>query len=139
MTILSSSPAFSANLALCRRWFATSGTNRCRKKSASLGWAGIFSGLALAKPQLLLLVPILFLARRAWRALAGFGAVIGAFGVVSVAAFGISPVLDYINSVGRWAIGGKLPTNTGWQPALPRIPHATPIVRAHLLDFADSK
>ncbi|PYK74351.1 MAG: hypothetical protein DME42_04730 [Verrucomicrobia bacterium] len=34
---------------------------------------------------------------------------------------------------------GKLPTNTGWQPALPRIPHATPIVRAHLLDFADSK
>ena len=75
-----------------------------------LGWAGIFSGLALAKPQLLLLVPILFLARRAWRALAGFGAVIGAFGVVSVAAFGISPVLDYINSVGRWAIGGKLPT-----------------------------
>src|SRR5207253_4090655 len=75
-----------------------------------LGWAGIFSGLALAKPQLLLLVPILFLARRAWRALAGFGAVIGAFGVVSVAAFGISPVLDYINSVGRWAIGGKLAT-----------------------------
>ena len=76
-----------------------------------LGWAGIFSGLALAKPQLLLLVPILFLARRAWRALAGFVAVIAAFGVVSVAAFGIGPVLDYINSVGRWALGGKLPTN----------------------------
>ena len=76
-----------------------------------LGWAGIFSGLALAKPQLLLLVPILFLARRAWRALAGFVAVIAAFGVVFVAAFGIGPVLDYINSVGRWALGGKLPTN----------------------------
>src|SRR5260370_41201363 len=35
------------------------------------GWAGIFSGLALAKPQLLLLVPVLFIARRAWPALAG--------------------------------------------------------------------
>jgi len=35
------------------------------------GWAGVFSALALAKPQLLLLIPVLFLARRAWRALAG--------------------------------------------------------------------
>src|SRR4030081_1479269 len=76
-----------------------------------LGLAGILSGLALAKPQLLLLVPILFLARRAWRALAGFVAVIAAFGMVSVAAFGIGPVVEYINSVGRWALGGKLPTN----------------------------
>src|SRR6266550_8610075 len=40
-----------------------------------LGWAGIFSALALAKPQLLLLIPVLFLARRAWRALAGFAGV----------------------------------------------------------------
>src|SRR2546428_9179196 len=36
------------------------------------GWAGIFSALALAKPQLLLLIPVLFVARRAWRAPAGF-------------------------------------------------------------------
>ena len=76
-----------------------------------LGWAGIFSGLALAKPQLLLLVPVLFLTRRAWRALAGFGAVIGALAVVSVAGFGMTPVLGYVNAVGRWAIGGSLPTN----------------------------
>ena len=34
--------------------------------------AGALSALALAKPQLLLLIPILFLARRAWRALAAF-------------------------------------------------------------------
>ncbi|HEX9100089.1 MAG TPA: glycosyltransferase 87 family protein [Candidatus Dormibacteraeota bacterium] len=75
------------------------------------GWAGVFSGLALAKPQLLLLVPVLFIARRSWRALAGFAAVIAALGVVSVAGFGFGPVLGYLNAVGRWAIGGSLPTN----------------------------
>jgi len=73
------------------------------------GWAGIFSGLALAKPQLLLLVPVLFIARRSWRALAGFGAVIAALGAVSVAGFGLGPVLGYVNAVGQWAIGGSLP------------------------------
>src|SRR5437660_1893018 len=76
-----------------------------------LGWAGIFTGLALAKPQLLLLVPVLFVTRRAWRAVAGFAAVIAAFAVVSVAAFGFGPVVGYVNAVGRWAIGGSLPTN----------------------------
>jgi GT2 family glycosyltransferase len=76
-----------------------------------LGWAGIFTGLALAKPQLLLLVPVLFIARRAWRALAGFVAVVAALGVVSIAGFGVGPVLGYLNAVGRWAIGGTLPTN----------------------------
>src|SRR5256712_10356388 len=76
-----------------------------------LGWAGIFTGLALAKPQLLLLVPVLFITRRAWRALAGFAAVIAALGAVAVVGFGLGPVLGYLNAVGRWAIGGTLPTN----------------------------
>ncbi|HVD47435.1 MAG TPA: glycosyltransferase 87 family protein [Candidatus Limnocylindria bacterium] len=76
-----------------------------------LGWAGIFSALALAKPQLLLLIPVLFVARRAWRALAGFAGVIAAMGLVSLAGFGFSPVLGYLNSVGVWAIGGSLPSN----------------------------
>src|SRR5467141_4135450 len=76
-----------------------------------IGWAGIFTGLALAKPQLLLLVPVLFITRRAWRALAGFAAVIAALGAVSVVGFGLGPVLGYLNSVGKWAIGGTLPTN----------------------------
>src|SRR4029077_10637471 len=49
-----------------------------------LGWAGIFSALALSKPQLLLLIPVLFLARRAWRALAGFVAVLIGLGAISV-------------------------------------------------------
>jgi hypothetical protein len=76
-----------------------------------LGWAGIFSALALAKPQLLLLIPVLFVARRAWRALAGFGGVVVAMGLVSLAGFGFSPVFGYLSSVGAWAIGGSLPTN----------------------------
>ena len=74
------------------------------------GWAGIFSALALSKPQLLLLIPFLFLARRAWRALAGFAAVVAALGVVSVAGFGFSAVWSYLAAVGAWAFGGKLPT-----------------------------
>src|SRR2546428_1906075 len=76
-----------------------------------LGWAGVFTGLALAKPQLLLLVPVLFVTRRAWRALAGFAAVIVGLAVVSVAGFGLGPVVGYVNAVGTWAIGGSLPTN----------------------------
>ena len=75
------------------------------------GWAGIFSALALAKPQLLLLIPVLFLARRAWRALAGFAAVLLGLGVISVAGLGIAPVIDYLRALGAWAIGGSLPTN----------------------------
>ena len=74
------------------------------------GWAGVFSALALAKPQLLLLIPVLFIARRAWRALAGFAGVVAALGAVSVAGFGITPVIGYLNAVGAWAIGGSLPT-----------------------------
>src|ERR1700730_14324306 len=74
------------------------------------GWAGIFSALALAKPPLLLLIPVVFVARRAWRALGGFAAVVAALGLVSVAGFGITPATGYLSSVGGWAIGGKLPT-----------------------------
>ena len=75
------------------------------------GWAGIFSALALAKPQLLLLIPVLFLARRAWRALGGFAAVLAVLGAISVAGFGIAPVIGYLKALGAWAIGGSLPTN----------------------------
>jgi len=76
-----------------------------------LGWAGIFTALALAKPQLLLLLPVLFLARRAWRALAGFAAVLVALGALSVAGLGVAPVIGYLKALGQWAISGSLPTN----------------------------
>src|SRR5437660_7861111 len=72
------------------------------------GMAGALSALALAKPQLLLLIPVLFIARRAWRALAGFGGVLGALGLISVAAFGLGPVITYLTSVGTWAITRRL-------------------------------
>src|SRR5258708_27608786 len=74
--------------------------------------AGAFSALALAKPQLLLLIPVLFLARRAWRALAAFAGVLLALGLISVAGFGFGPVMTYLTSVGTWAVTGHLP-NTG--------------------------
>src|SRR6184192_4096347 len=76
-----------------------------------LGWAGVFSALALSKPQLLLLIPVLFLARRAWRALGGFAATVVALAVLSVVGFGLGPVVDYVGSVGGWAVGGSLPTH----------------------------
>ena len=75
-----------------------------------LGWAGAFGALALAKPQLLLLIPVLFVARRAWRALAAFGGVALGLAILSVATFGTTAAVDYVDEVGAWAIGGKLPT-----------------------------
>ena len=77
-----------------------------------LGLAGALSALALAKPQLLLLIPILFLARRAWRALAAFAGVLLGLGLVSVIGFGFGPVVTYLTSVGSWAVTGRLPNTT---------------------------
>ncbi|HSS62355.1 MAG TPA: glycosyltransferase 87 family protein [Candidatus Limnocylindrales bacterium] len=76
------------------------------------GMAGALSALALSKPQLLLLIPILFIARRAWRALAAFAAVLFALGVISVVGFGFGPVLTYLSSVGTWAVTGHLPNTS---------------------------
>ncbi len=75
------------------------------------GWAGVLSALAFSKPQLLLLIPILFITRRSWRAMAGFAGTVLALAVVSIAGFGLNPVLEYVSSVGSWAIGGQLPTH----------------------------
>jgi len=70
------------------------------------GWAGIFAGLALVKPQLMLLVPVLFLARRAWPALAAFGSTAAGLGLVSLAAFGPAALIGYAGVIGGWAVGG---------------------------------
>ena len=77
------------------------------------GWAGAFSALALAKPQLLMLIPVLFIARRAWRALAAFAGVVAGLSLLSVLTFGAGAVLSYLGVVGSWAIGGRLPNNGG--------------------------
>jgi GT2 family glycosyltransferase len=73
------------------------------------GWAGALSALALAKPQLLLLIPVLFVTRRAWTALAAFAGVLAALGVLSIATFGAGAVITYLNAVATWAITGRLP------------------------------
>jgi GT2 family glycosyltransferase len=75
------------------------------------GWAGAFSALALAKPQLLLLIPILFIARRAWRALAAFIGVVLGLGLLSLVTFGPDAVAKYLGAVGAWGITGKLPAS----------------------------
>jgi len=72
--------------------------------------AGALSALALAKPQLLLLIPILFIARRAWRALAAFAGVLLALGVISLVGLGFGPVMTYIGTVGSWALTGRIPS-----------------------------
>jgi GT2 family glycosyltransferase len=73
------------------------------------GWAGALSALALAKPQLLLLIPVLFLTRRAWTALAAFAGVLAGLGLLSLATFGAGAVITYLESVGTWAVTGRLP------------------------------
>ncbi len=70
------------------------------------GRAGVLAGLAMVKPQLLFLLPILFLVRGSWRALAGFGAVAAALGAVSLAAFGPAGIGEYLGVVAPWLLGG---------------------------------
>ncbi|MGH7902647.1 MAG: glycosyltransferase 87 family protein [Candidatus Dormibacteraceae bacterium] len=71
------------------------------------GTAGSLAGLAMVKPQLLLLLPVLFIARRAWRALVAFVAVVAVLAAGSLAAFGTSGVLDYLGVIGPWAVGRR--------------------------------
>jgi hypothetical protein len=71
-------------------------------KRGRTGWAGVFAGLAVAKPQLVLLVPLLFLARRSWRALAGYGLSAAALVLVSLPAFGFAGWLRYLAVIAPW-------------------------------------
>jgi len=70
------------------------------------GWAGVLAGLALVKPQLLLVVPALFIARRAWRALVGMGAVATALAAIGLAISGVKGAGAYLQLVAGWAVGG---------------------------------
>src|SRR5205807_3155776 len=70
------------------------------------GWAGAAAALALVKPQLVLLLPVLFLARSPRQALPAF---IGG-GLALVAAslpfFGVRGWSDYLGLVLPWLVGG---------------------------------
>jgi Glycosyltransferase family 87/Glycosyl transferase family 2 len=72
------------------------------------GWAGVFAGLAIVKPQMVLVIPLLLLARRAWRALGGFIAAAGGLFVVSLAFFDVHVWADYLGLIAPWAGGGSL-------------------------------
>jgi hypothetical protein len=69
------------------------------------GWAGVLSGLALIKPQMMLLVPVLFLARRSWRGLAGVGGGGAGLAVVSLLSAGPGGVRGYLEVVFSWVLG----------------------------------
>ena len=58
-------------------------------------WAGAVLGLGFAKPQLVLLIPLVLLATRNYRALAAFSAVVAAVSGVSLALVGL-------DGVGKW-------------------------------------
>jgi hypothetical protein len=68
--------------------------------------AGAAAALSLFKPQLMILVPLLFLVRRSWRALAAFLAVCALLGVVSLATFGLQACLAWVGILAPWAFGG---------------------------------
>jgi len=76
-----------------------------------LGWAGIFTGLALAKPQLLLFVPRAFRSPPGVARIGRFAAVIAALGAVSLVGFGIGPVLGYRTPSADGQSAERLPTN----------------------------
>jgi uncharacterized protein (TIGR03382 family) len=69
-------------------------------------WAGAFGGLALVKPQLMVLVPALFLVRRSWPAIGAFAGVTAGLALVSVAVFGLRSCLDWLSIVAPWAVSG---------------------------------
>jgi hypothetical protein len=70
------------------------------------GWAGVFAGLAVVKPQLAILVPALFVVRRSWRAVLGYVGAAGGLVLVSLPFFGIQGWLGWLRVVGPWAIAG---------------------------------
>lgn len=71
------------------------------------GWAGVLAGLASTKPNLVLIVPVLFLARREWRALAGFATTATVLLVIAVAVSGFREFGSYLALVTNWAAGNN--------------------------------
>lgn len=71
------------------------------------GTAGALAALALLKPHLMVLIPLLFLVRRSWRALGGFAAVAAVLALLSLLTFGIASLRDYAAIVLPWLAGGQ--------------------------------
>ncbi len=69
------------------------------------GLAGALVGLAMIKPTLLVLLPLFFVVRRAWRALGAFAAVAAVLSALSLAVFGAGGVAGYLGAVLPWTAG----------------------------------
>jgi hypothetical protein len=80
--------------------------------------AGVLAGLAMTKPNLLLLLPLLFAARRSWPALAGFAGTIAVLSSVCFVVFGPGALLGYARLVAGWGIHGWPGFPIGDQAAL---------------------
>ena len=70
------------------------------------GWAGVLTGLAMVKPNLLLILPVLFVARREWRAVIGLLTVGAALGLIALLVSGPREFAAYLALVTGWAAGG---------------------------------
>ncbi|MDQ6748039.1 MAG: DUF2029 domain-containing protein [Candidatus Dormibacteraeota bacterium] len=70
------------------------------------GWSGLCAGLAISKPQLLLLIPVVFVVRRSGRALAGYAAGAGGLLIASLPFFGIRGWAAYIGVIAPWVVSG---------------------------------
>ncbi len=82
--------------------------------AAGLAWsrrrdarAGAFAALALVKPQLVLLLPALFLVRRSTQALAAFSAGCVLLVLLSLVAFGPAACLAWLRILAPWAFAGQ--------------------------------
>lgn len=63
------------------------------------GWAGAVLGLGFAKPQLVLVVPLVLLAVRNYKALTAFAAVVGAISGVSLALVGVDGIVKWTSAL----------------------------------------
>ena len=70
------------------------------------GWAGAAAALTLAKPHLLVLLPVLFLVRGSWRALATYIGAASALVIATLPFFGVQGWRDYLLIVAPWLFGG---------------------------------
>ena len=68
--------------------------------------AGALAAIATVKPQLLLLVPVLFLIRGSWRAIASYLGIAFVLALTSLAVFGVDGIASYLRVVLPWLAGG---------------------------------
>ncbi len=77
--------------------------------------AGALLGLGVYKPQLFAVIPVLFLAQRRWRALAGWGSVAGGLTLSSMVMVGWEGIRDYASLPGSDFYQQSVVEGKGWE------------------------